>query len=81
MATVIINLFLEIYDKQSSATLQKSIHVYSMPKANRFGSAPKYSGEPSYYVDSCFKPSSGKGAGFGFGNKRQFPEWMEKNMK
>lgn len=52
-----------------------------MPKSHRFTTGPKYSGEPSYYIDSAFKPSSGKGAGFGFGNKRQFPEWMEKNMK
>ena len=35
---------LEIFDKQSSATLQKSILVYSMPKAPRFGSGPKYCG-------------------------------------
>jgi hypothetical protein len=35
---------LEIFDKQSSATLQKSILVYSMPKASRFGSGPKYCG-------------------------------------
>ena len=52
-----------------------------MPKSNRFHHGPKYIGEPSYYVDTCFKPHSGKGVGFGFGNKRQFPEWMEKNMK
>ena len=71
----------KIFDQQSSATLQKSILVYSMPKAPRFISGPKYSGEPSYYVDTCFKPNSPKGVGFGFGNKRQFPEWMEKNMK
>ncbi len=32
-------------------------------------------------MDSCFKTSSTKGVGFGFGNKRQFPEWMERNMK
>lgn len=32
-------------------------------------------------MDSCFKTNSGKGAGFGFGNKRQFPDWMERNMK
>lgn len=65
-----------IFDKQSSATLQKSILVYSMPKAQRFNSGPKYSGEPSYYVDTCFKPNVTKGVGFGFGNKRQFPEWL-----
>ena len=52
-----------------------------MPKSNRFTHGPKYAGEPSYYVDTAFKPNSGKGAGFGYGNKRQFPEWMEKNMK
>jgi hypothetical protein len=52
-----------------------------MPKAQRFGSGPKYCGEPSYYVDTCFKPNATKGVGFGFGSKRQFPEWMEKNMK
>lgn len=53
-----------------------------MPRADRFASTgPKYSGEPSYYVDSCFKPNSGKGVGFGFGSKKQFPDWMEKNMK
>ena len=63
----------KIFDKQSSATLQKSILVFSMPKAPRFHSGPKYSGEPSYYVDTCFKPNSPKGVGFGFGNKRQFP--------
>jgi len=72
---------IEIYEKQSSATLQKSILVFSVPKAPRFGSGPKYAGEPSYYVDTCFKPNSTKGVGFGFGNKRQFPEWLEKNMK
>jgi hypothetical protein len=44
-----------------------------MPKAQRFNSGPKYSGEPSYYVDSCFRPGSTKGVGFGFGSKRQFP--------
>ena len=32
-------------------------------------------------MDSCFRPNPTKGAGFGFGNKRQFPEWMERNMK
>jgi len=32
-------------------------------------------------MDSCFKPNPTKGAGFGFGGKRQFPEWMERNMK
>ncbi len=52
-----------------------------MPKADRFGRGATYSGEPSYYVDSCFKSNSGKGAGFGFGSKKQFPDWMEKNMK
>ena len=52
-----------------------------MPKSNRFAYNTKYVGEPSYYVDTAFKPNSGKGVGFGFGNKRQFPEWMEKNMK
>ena len=72
---------LGIFDKQSSATLQTSIHVYSMPKGNRFGSGAKYAGEPSYYVDTCFKPNSGRGVGFGFGNKQQFPEWQVKNMK
>lgn len=76
METVIYDFKLEIFDKQSSATLQKSILVYSMPKANRFGTGPKYAGEPSYYVDSCFKPNSTRGVGFGYGNKRQFPEWM-----
>lgn len=35
---------LGIYDKQSSATLQKSILVFSVPKAPRFGSGPKYAG-------------------------------------
>jgi hypothetical protein len=52
-----------------------------MPKANRFGGGPKYAGEPSYYVDTCFKSNPSKGVGFGFGSKRQFPEWMERNMK
>ena len=66
-------LLLEIFDKQSSSTLQKSIHVYSIPKANRFGHGPKYAGEPSYYVETSFKNNSGRGTGFGFGNKRQFP--------
>ena len=51
-----------------------------MPKAPRFGHGPSYQGEPSYYVDTCFK-TNGRGTGFGFGNKRQFPEWMERNMK
>lgn len=72
---------LGIFDKQSSSTLQKSILVYSMPKAERFSNEPKYSGEPSYYVESSFKPNSGKGVGFGFGNKKQFPDWMSRNMK
>ena len=31
-------------------------------------------------MDTCFK-KSGKGAGFGFGSKKQFPDWMERNMK
>ncbi len=52
-----------------------------MPKAPRFGSGPKYSGEPSYYVDSSFKRDTSRGAGFGFGGKMQFPSWMERNMK
>lgn len=51
-----------------------------MPKANRFNNGPKYSGEPTFYTDSSFRPN-GKGAGFGFGSKRQFPDWMERNMK
>lgn len=37
-------LILEIFDKQSSATLQKSILVFSVPKAPRFGNGPKYAG-------------------------------------
>jgi hypothetical protein len=40
----------------------------------------KYSGEPTYCNDSCFKPNPYKGAGIGFGRKKQFPDWMEKNM-
>jgi hypothetical protein len=52
-----------------------------MPKAPRFINEPKYSGEPSYCLDSCFKPSSTKGVGFGYGRKKQYPDWMEKNMK
>jgi hypothetical protein len=52
-----------------------------MPKANRFVSGPKYSGEPTFYMDTCFKNNTGKGTGFGYGTKRQFPEWMERNMK
>jgi len=32
-------------------------------------------------MDSCFKTNSGKGVGFGFGNKKQFPEWLLRNMK
>lgn len=73
---VIILIYKGIFPVQSSATLQKSILVYSMPKANRFRNGPAYQGEPSYYVDTCFKPNPRKGAGFGFGNKREFPEWM-----
>jgi hypothetical protein len=74
-------IYAEIYEKQSSSTLQKSILVYSMPKASRFHNGQKYVGEPSYYVDSCFKPNATRGTGFGFGNKKQFPEWLERNMK
>lgn len=74
-------IILEIFQKQSSSTLQKSIHVYSMPRAHRFANGPKYTGEPTYVMDSCFKTNGSKGVGFGFGNKRQFPEWMERNMK
>jgi len=70
-----------IFDRQSAATLQKSILAYSMPKADRFNQGPKYSGEPSYCLDSCFKKTNTKGAGFGFGRKKQFPDWMERNMK
>lgn len=81
METVINIFIIEIFDKQSSSTLQRSILVYSMPKANRFNNAPKYTGQPTFYNDSSFKPNSGKGAGFGFGNKRQFPDWLERNMK
>jgi hypothetical protein len=44
MVTVNFYSYLEIFDKQSSSTLQKSIVVYSMPKANRFGNGPKYTG-------------------------------------
>lgn len=76
LVIVKFQFILGIYDKQSSSTLQKSILVFSMPKAQRFGSGQKYAGEPSYFVDSCFKPNSSKGVGFGFGNKRQFPEWL-----
>lgn len=47
-----------------------------MPKANRFNHDPKYSGEPSYCLDSAFKPNIAKGAGFGFGRKKQYPDWM-----
>jgi hypothetical protein len=65
--------YLEIFDKQSAATLQKSILSYSMPKAMRFSNEPKYTGEPTYCMDSCFRPNSNKGVGFGFGGKRQFP--------
>jgi hypothetical protein len=44
MVTVNFYFYLEIFDKKSSSTLQKSIVVYSMPKANRFGNGPKYTG-------------------------------------
>ena len=52
-----------------------------MPKAPRFGNDIKYNGEPSYCLDSCFKSNTTKGVGFGFGHKKQFPDWMERNMK
>ena len=74
-------LIIEIYEKQSSSTLQKSIVAYSLPKAHRFASGPEYTGEPTFVIDTSFKANSTKGAGFGFGNKRQFPDWMERNMK
>lgn len=44
METVINLSYLEIFEKQSSSTLQRSILVYSMPKANRFNNGPKYTG-------------------------------------
>ena len=44
LVIVMINLILGIFDKQSSATLQKTILVYSIPKAQRFSSGPKYAG-------------------------------------
>lgn len=44
MVTVNFYFYLEIFDKKSASTLQKSIVVYSMPKANRFGNGPKYTG-------------------------------------
>lgn len=44
LVTVGFILNLGIYDIQSSATLQKSILVFSVPKAPRFGSGPKYAG-------------------------------------
>ena len=81
MAIVFILISSGIFDRQSAATLQKSIVAFSMPKANRFSQEPKYSGEPSYCVDSCFRKNTTKGAGFGFGRKKQFPDWMERNMK
>jgi hypothetical protein len=52
-----------------------------MPKGPRFINEPKYTGEPSYCLDSCFKVNPSKGAGIGFGRKKQFPDWMERNMK
>lgn len=68
--------YLEIYDIQSSATLQKSIHAYSMPKEPRFRSKPIPEGEPSYNIESSFKLNISKGVGIGYGNKSQFPKWM-----
>lgn len=47
-----------------------------MPKGPRFTNGPKYSGEPSYCIDTCFKSNSTKGVGFGFGRKKQFPDWV-----
>lgn len=41
---VIYSFIVEIYNKQSAATLQKSVHAYSMPKGNRFENRPKYQG-------------------------------------
>jgi hypothetical protein len=58
-------------------TLQKSILSYSMPKAIRFVDHNKLIGsEPSYYVESCFRTDKSKGAGFGYGNRRPYPDWM-----
>lgn len=63
-------------------TLQKSILSYSVPKAARFHDTVKPVGsEPVYYTDSCFKTDKSKGAGFGYGTRKPYPDWMERNMK
>ena len=63
-------------------TLQKSIVSYSMPKAIRFTHDTKPAGaEPSYFIDSCFRTDKGKGTGFGYGTRKPYPDWMERNMK
>lgn len=77
-----MSYYLEIYNISSAATLQKSIHAFSMPKAERFRDRPKYNGvEPSYHVESCFKNDRSRGPHIGFGEKKILPDYVMKNMK
>ena len=63
-----ISFSVGIYENASAATLQKSVHAYSMPKAERFPNRAKYNGiEPSYYIETSFKKNPLKGPHIGFG--------------
>jgi hypothetical protein len=53
-----------------------------MPKAERFKNPVKTKlFESTYYVGSCFKGEATKGTGFGYGTRKPYPQWLERNMK
>lgn len=65
--------YIGIYNNQSSGTMQRSINVYSIPKAIRFKyEASSNQGAP-IFVNELSKSTITKGAGIGFGNKKVMP--------
>lgn len=60
--------------------MQKSVLSYSVPKATRFGEAKYVCSGTTYYTGTCFE-AKGKGTSFGFGERKPYPLWMERNMK
>jgi len=72
---------LEIYDNKSATTLQKSVLCYSVPKARRFLKPRLQEAGNTYFSGSCFQQSKSKGTSFGYGNRKAYPLWLERNMK
>jgi hypothetical protein len=70
----------KIYDKQSAYTMQNTIVSYTIPKGARFNSRVEVI-EPSYYVANSINKSKYQITTLGYGNRRPYPQWMERNMR